>query len=62
MMKQGLLIHYIIGICALMLAIVAVYYIDQNKGNVVSVGIIAFAGSFVAISQYLIIKNKKKQK
>ena len=61
-MKKGLLINYIIGIGDLILAILAVYYIDQNKENVVSVGIIAFAGCFVAISQFLIIKNKKKQK
>lgn len=61
-MKQDLLIHYVIGICALLLALVAVYYIDQNKANLVSAGIICFAGCFVAISQYLIIKNKKKQK
>lgn len=62
MRKQGLLIHYVIGICALLLAIAAVYYIDQNKANLVSAGIIAFAGCFVAVSQYLIIKNKKKQR
>lgn len=61
-MNKNTLIHYVIGICALLLAIAAVYYIDQNKENWISAGIIGFAACFVAISQYLILKNKKKKK
>jgi len=58
-MKTGKIIHYIIGICAILLAFIAVYYIYRNPKNMISASIIAFAGCFVAFSQYAIIKNKK---
>jgi len=60
-MNKSTAIHYVIGICALLLALAALYYINQNKQNWISAGIIGFAACFVAISQYLIIKNKKKK-
>lgn len=60
-MKKGTLVHYIIGICATILVLVAAYYINQNPKNLISAGIIILAGSLVASSQYLIIKNKKKK-
>jgi len=60
-MNKSIAIHYIIGISALFLALAALYYIDQNKQNWISAGIIGFAACFVAITQYMIIKNKKKK-
>ena len=59
-MKKGTIIHYIIGICAAILVLAAAYYINQNPKNLISAGIIILAGSLVAFSQYLIIKNKNK--
>jgi len=58
-MKNGLLIHYLIGISAFLLAVTAVYFIQQNQANLISAGIISFAGLMIAITQYLIIKKKK---
>ncbi|WP_131537500.1 hypothetical protein [Pedobacter nototheniae] len=60
-MKKGLIIHYIIGIAAAILVLVAAYYINQNPQNLISAGLIIIAGSLVAFSQYQIIKSKKKK-
>ncbi|RZL68983.1 MAG: hypothetical protein EOO93_02885 [Pedobacter sp.] len=59
-MKTRLIIHYIIGICALLLSVAAAYFIQQNPDNLFSAGIIAFGGLMVAVSQYLIIKRGNK--
>jgi len=59
-MKQNWL-HYLIGLSALILAAVAGYYIDQNPKNLWSASIIMVAGLFVAVSQYMIIRNKKRK-
>ncbi len=58
-MKTGLIFHYIIGLSAALLVLAAAYFINQNPKNLISAGIIILAGSIVAFSQYLIIKNKK---
>ncbi|MCZ4243364.1 hypothetical protein [Pedobacter punctiformis] len=58
---KGTLLHYIIGISAAILALVAIYYIYENPKNLISAGIVIFAGCFVAFSQYLIIKGKNKK-
>ncbi|UKT63723.1 hypothetical protein [Pedobacter mucosus] len=58
-MKKGLIFHYIIGISAALLVLASAYFINQNPKNLVSAGIIILAGSLVAFSQYLIIKNKR---
>ncbi|NTE04980.1 hypothetical protein G6M26_50310 [Agrobacterium tumefaciens] len=60
-MKKGLILHYIIGIAAAILVLVAAYYINQNPKNLLSAGLIILAGSIVAFSQYLIIKHKRRQ-
>jgi hypothetical protein len=60
-MKKGLILHYIIGIAAVILVLASAYYIQQNPKNLLSAGIIILAGCLVAFSQYQIIKNKKKQ-
>jgi len=60
-MKKVLILHYIIGIAAVILVLAAAYYIQQNPKNLLSAGIIILAGCLVAFSQYQIIKNKKKQ-
>ena len=60
-MKKGLILHYIIGIAAVILVLAAAYYIQQNPNNLLSAGIIILAGCLVAFSQYQIIKQKKKQ-
>jgi len=60
-MKKGLVLHYIIGIAAVILVLAAAYYIQQNPKNLLSAGIIILAGCLVAFSQYQIIKQKKKQ-
>lgn len=61
-MKQSILIHYIIGISAFLLCATACYFIQINPKNLISAGIIALASSFVAFSQYVIIRAKKKNK
>ncbi|WP_029282204.1 hypothetical protein [Pedobacter sp. R20-19] len=60
-MKKGLILHYIIGIAAAILVLVAAYYINQNPKNLLSAGVIILAGCVVAFSQYQIIKHKRKR-
>ncbi|MCX2573532.1 hypothetical protein [Pedobacter sandarakinus] len=60
-MKKGLILHYIIGIAAVILVLAAAYYINQNPKNLLSAGIIILAGCLVAFSQYQIIKGKRSK-
>ena len=59
-MKKGLILHYIVGVAAAILVLVAAFYINKNPKNLLSAGIIILAGSLVAYSQFLIIKGKRK--
>ncbi|WP_443937532.1 hypothetical protein [Pedobacter sp. MW01-1-1] len=58
-MQKGLILHYIIGIAALLLVLAAAYVINLNSKNLMSASIIILAGCVVAYTQYLIIKKKR---
>lgn len=58
---KGILIHYIIGICAVIILLLTAYYLNENPKNLVSGGIIIFAMFLVAFGQYATIKHKKKK-
>lgn len=62
-MKKGLTIHYILFIAGLALAIAAGYLIATDPDdNLNSKLIVLFAGGFVGISQFMIIRHKRKLK
>lgn len=59
---KGLLIHYVIGISAVILLLVTAYRLNENPNNLFSGGIIILAMTLVAVGQYATIKHKKKQR
>ncbi|MEE1946225.1 hypothetical protein VRU48_13965 [Pedobacter sp. KR3-3] len=62
-MKKGLTVHYILFVAGLALAAVAAYLITTDPDeNLNSKLIVVFAGAFVGISQFMIIKHKRKLK
>lgn len=62
-MKKGLTVHYILCVAGIALAIAAGYLIATNPDeNLNSKLIVAFAGAFVGISQFMIIRHKRKIK
>lgn len=62
-MKKSLTIHYILFVAGLALAGVASYMITTDPDeNLNSKLIVVFAGAFVGISQFMIIKHKRKLK
>ena len=60
MKKNKLLLHYIIGIAAIVVFLVALYLIYQDPQRTKSLLITIVACALVAVGQFLIIRQKKK--
>ena len=60
MKNNKLLLHYIIGIAALIVLLAALYFIYDDPQRTKSLMITTIACALVAVGQFLIIKQKKK--